>query len=130
MQHPVAYRWEFGSLVCALLAPALVQDLKKVFVVGCVLLQVVHSTYHASPLLFTCFAHVLCLTVVLVTGSPVFLCAFLFSIFGRVSVGADVEPGVILISASAVTHCHLLFAYTLIWSHAEVLSLPLPAKQE
>lgn len=63
-----------------------------------------------------------------ITCFPVY---FLFQhLFGRMSFGADVEPGVILISAYAVTYCHLLFAYTLIWSHAAVLCLPVPGRRK
>jgi len=46
------------------------------------------------------------------------------------SLGADVEPGVILISACAVTYCCLLFADTLIWTHAAVLYPPLPGRRK
>lgn len=51
-------------------------------------------------------------------------------LFGRMSSDADVESGVILISAYVVTYCHLLFAYMLVWSHAAVLCLPVPGRRK
>ena len=63
-----------------------------------------------------------------ITCFPVY---FLFQhLPGRMSLGVDVEPGVILISAYAVTYGHLLFAYTLTSSHAAILCLPLPGRRK
>jgi len=52
----------------------MVQDSKKLFVVGFFAPRCLLINYYVTPLQLTCFAHLPYFTVFLVTGSPVFLC--------------------------------------------------------